>query len=375
MQHDKLRIQIDGTDLKDLHCDLISLEVELDEQLAGMFRLTLALLLQANGAWKFLDEDQFKIWRRVVITAGLKNDSRRLITGYITHVRPDFGAGLEQCRLAIWGMDASVLMDRVDRLRDWPDKTDSDIAAQIFRDHELIPAVTKTTVSHNNEVSTIIQRETDIQLLKRLALRNGFECFVDGDTGYFRPPVLDSPPQPVLALQFGKQTNVNKLSLEVNALAPANVSMVQQDHTTGEIQQATANTGKQRSFGALPPNSDLPPKVKPGAVQIGQTVTTGIAEMEVLCRALYDRGEWFVTGEGEVSANQYGSILTPRGTVTIKGIGRTHSGVYYVTHVTHRFTEQGYVQRFRIKRNALMPTGTENFSAGAGAFASLVGGR
>src|SRR5882724_881618 len=75
MQHDKLRIQIDGAELADLHCDLISLEVELDDQLAGMFRLTLALLLKANGKWKFLDEERFSIWRRVVITAGLKNTS------------------------------------------------------------------------------------------------------------------------------------------------------------------------------------------------------------------------------------------------------------------------------------------------------------
>jgi phage protein D len=374
MQHDKLRIQIDGAELEDLHCDLISLEVEQDDELAGMFRMTLALLLRANGSWKFLDEGRFKLWRRVVITAGLKNDSRRLMTGYITHVRPEFGAGLEQCRLAIWGMDASVLMDRVDRLRDWPDKTDSDIATQIFLDHKLTPVVTRTAVSHKNEISTIIQRETDIQLLKRLALRNGFECFVDGDTGYFRPPVLNSPPQPVLAVQFGKQTNVNKLSLEVNALAPANVTMFQQDHTTGDLRQATADTGKQKSLGAEAPNTDLPPRVEPGTVLVAQTVTTGIAEMEVLCRALYDRGEWFVTGEGQVSANQYGTILTPRSTVTVKGIGKTHSGVYYVTHVTHRFTEKGYVQHFRIKRNALMPTGAEKFSAGTGALASLVGG-
>jgi len=80
-----------------------------------------------------------------------------------------------------------------------------------------------------------------------------------------------------------------------------------------------------------------------------------------------------VTGEGEVAANQYGSILMPRGTVTIKGIGENHSGVYYVTHVTHRFTEDGYTQFFRVKRNALKPTGTEDFGTGGGLLAGLAG--
>ena len=108
-----------------------------------------------------------------------------------------------------------------------------------------------------------------------------------------------------------------------------------------------------------------------GLVQIGRTVTTGAPEMTALCQGLRDRGEWFVTGEGEVAANQYGTILTPRGTVTIKGIGETHSGLYYVTHVTHTFTAAGYTQTFRVKRNALMPTGDEDFAGDVDGFGGL----
>jgi len=373
-RQDNLRIVVDGTELADLHCDLVSLEVELDEQLTGMFRMTLALLLSADGTWNFLDEEGFSIWRKVVITAGLVNDTRRLITGYITHLRPEFGVGLEQCRLVVWGMDASVLMDREDQLTTWPDKKDSDIAAEIFDKYGLAGNVTETEVVHNEKLSTIVQRETDIQLLKRLALRNGFECFVDGDAGYFRPPAVSSAPQPVLAVQFGNETNVNTFKLEVNALTPASVTMVQQDHTTADALQATVATSKHPALGARPAASYLPAEVPAGHIQVGQTVTTGQAEMEVLCRGLFDQGDWFVTGEGEVSGNRYGSILMPRGTVTIKGIGETYSGVYYVTHVTHRFTPDGYKQVFRVKRNALTTTGTEDF-AGGSLSADLIGGR
>jgi hypothetical protein len=56
-------------------------------------------------------------------------------------------------------------------------------------------------------------------------------------------------------------------------------------------------------------------------------------------------------------------VLKPRGTVTIKGVGETYSGVYYVAHVTHSFAADGYTQSFRVKRNGLMPTGAEEFSA------------
>jgi len=89
-------------------------------------------------------------------------------------------------------------------------------------------------------------------------------------------------------------------------------------------------------------------------VYVSRTVATGQPEMTALCQALYDQGEWFVTGEGEVAANTYGAVLLPRRTVVLNGIGETHSGRYYVTHVTHRFTDDGYTQQFRVKRNALV---------------------
>jgi hypothetical protein len=88
--------------------------------------------------------------------------------------------------------------------------------------------------------------------------------------------------------------------------------------------------------------------------------------MTALCQELYDRSSWFVTGEGEVDANGYGSVLKPHSIVLIKGVGETHSGMYYVSHVTHSFTADGYTQRFTVKRNALAPTGSEDFSAGTG---------
>ncbi|MEC4018805.1 phage late control D family protein [Streptomyces sp. H27-D2] len=368
MKHDELHVKIDGVELDDLlYNDLLSLEVELDEDLAGMFRMTVALLLSADGTWSHLDDERLTLWRRVAVTAGFEGDTQQLLSGYITHLRPHFGPGLDQCRLEVWGMDTSVLMDRVDTLKAWPNTKDSDIAAETFRAYGLIPQVTDTEVIHEEEVSTIIQRETDIQLLKRLALRNGFECFVDGDTGYFQPPAVDETSQPVLTVHFGEDTNVNRFGLEVNALAPTDVVMFQVDRITGDVLDATAEPGRQSALGAQPAASRLGPGMEPGLVCVAQSAAAGVQTMTALCQSLHDQGTWFVTGEGEVAANQYGSILKPRGTVTVKGVGETHSGVYYVTHVTHRFTVEGYVQSFQVKRNALMPTGRENFAADGGA--------
>ena len=373
MPHDNLRIEIDGAEVPELYDDLISLEVELDDQLTGMFRLTVALLLRADGSWPYLDDGRFTIWRKVVVTAGLDDDTAHLLTGYVTHLRPEFGAGPEQCVLEIWGMDTAVLMDRVDRLRDWPGKRDSDIATELFQAYGLTPDVTDTAIVHDELVSTIIQRETDLQFLKRLALRNGFECYVEGDTGYFGPLRLADAPQPVLAVQFGDETDVSRFSLEINALAPADVAMYQVDRMSGDLLDATASTTSEPVLGSTGPAGLLAPGMAAAHVVIAQTVATGAPEMAALCQGLHDRGEWFVTGEGEVAANQYGAVLRPRATVTVKGIGETHSGVYYVTHVTHRFTGDGYRQDIKVRRNALRPTGDEQFTADGGLLGTLAG--
>ena len=230
----------------------------------------------------------FTIWKPLVITAGLESDTQQLLTGYITHVRPVFGAGLDQCRLEIWGMDASVLMDREEKLKDWPNKKDSDIATEIFSAYGLTPEVDDTELVHDEQVSTIIQRETDMQFLKRLALRNGFECYVDGDTGYFRRRTLIATTaagagravrrrdqrQPVPAR--GQRAGAGAMSRCPRSTASAR-----------KCSTATSIAGSQQPLGASAAASYLARRAcRPDGRRSGRAVTTGSPEMRALCQGL-----------------------------------------------------------------------------------------
>src|SRR5688572_26663761 len=152
--------------------DLINLEVELDNELASMFRLRLAIRQQRDGTWTYLDEERFRIWKPATVTAGFDTGAEALISGYITHVKPAFDPDPAQCTLEIWGMDGSVLMDREEKLFAWPNEKDSDIASQIFSLYGFASmpgdsqAIEDTQIIHDVDVSTILQRETDIQFLK-----------------------------------------------------------------------------------------------------------------------------------------------------------------------------------------------------------------
>ncbi|MDH5624565.1 MAG: hypothetical protein OEY21_00510 [Nitrospira sp.] len=365
MEAENFSITIDGEEAEDLYPDLLHLEVELDDTLAGMFRLKINIAQDADGIWSYLDDDRLHPWKEAIIRVGFGDEMEDLITGYITHVKPHFAPEPTACFVEVWGMDGSVLMDREEKLKDWPNKKDSDIASEIFGLYGFSAETEDSAVIHDEAVSTIIQRETDIQFLKRLALRNGYECYVDGTTGYFRPPQIDETPQPTLAVHFGDETNVASFSIEVNALAPTNVAMYQIDRSTKEVLEAAAESSMQTPLGSRSGTGFLGAGMQPAKAYIGMNAATGTPEMTALCQGLYHQGEWFVMGEGQIHANEYGHVLTPRGTVTIKGMGETHSGIYYVSRVTHAFTSEGYTQSFKVKRNALTPTGAEDFSGGS----------
>ncbi len=362
MCHENAKFQINGEEIAGLYTDMTQLEVELDDEMAGMFRLTIALEKQDDGAWSYLDDERFQVWQPVSIYAGFEDGEEEVFSGFITAVRPIFGSEPSQVTLQVQGIDKSILMDQEDKLKSWANKKDSDIATEIFDIYSFQLDVENTEIVHDEEISTILQRESDIQFLKRLARRNGFECYVEGETGYFRPPQLDADPQPVLAIHFGTETNVSNFSIDVNTLTPSNVAMSQMDLFNKEVLHVTSESSEQTALGDTDATALLPPGQSPAQTIVSGNAATGVPEMTVFCNGLRQQGEWFVTGEGEINGNKYAHVLKPRGTVTIKGVGETYSGIYYVSHVRHSFTSTGYSQHFKVRRNALQPTGSENFS-------------
>lgn len=372
MEHEQLRIEFDGAEFEELYADLVKLEVELDDEQAGLFRMQIGLPQQEDGGWRHLDDERLAPWTPVTVKADFDSGEEELISGYITHLRVDFCGEPTQCTLEVTGLDGSVLMDREDKLKAWANKKDSDIAQEILQSYGFTAEVEDTQIVHDEAVSTIIQRETDMQLLRRLALRNGFECFVEGTRGVFRAPPIDAEPQPVLAAHFGDQTNLVRFVAEVNMLTPANVAMAQVDRLSKEILEEAVDSGTETVLGDADAAGLLAAGVAPGQVHVGMAVATGAAEMTALCRGLYHRGQWFVTAEGAVDAARYGHMLRPRATVPIKGVGETHSGMYYVAHVTHRFTDCAYEQEFRARRNALRVTGDEPFESESGLLGGLL---
>lgn len=341
------------------------LEVEDHADMADMLRLTLSIGVgDGCGNYNLLDADLFQpltpLRVLVQIGAGLPIP---LIEAYVIETSASFQNQPGQSTLNVVAMDPTVLMDLEERVEPWPNMADSDIASIIFGSYGFIPDVQPTTWRRLEIDQQVTQRGTDIQLLRQLAGRNGYECYVESDpltglaTGHFHPPRLTLPPQGVLSVNLGEATNVNSFNVRYDMLRPTTVETAGVDVRSGADQTAQADRPAERELGA---RSALPGE-RPRRTLLSRTGLAQTGELQPAAQALVDRSAQAILGEGELNAVAYGGVLRAKRPLLLRGAGAQFSGPYYVERVLHSFSGDSYTQRFSLRRNALGLSGAELF--------------
>lgn len=343
----------EGKTRQEVGDSLIELEVEEHHELAGVFRIKLAIVREKDGLWTFLDQQMARPFAKVEIKMDAGDREELLIVGYVTQIRVHIDEAEGKSYLELVGMDTSCLMSAEEIIKDWPEKRDSAIATEIFKKYGLeVDGVKDTKVDHPEKMSTIIQRESDIQFLKRLARRNGFECVIEGTRAVFGKPDLTATPLPVLAAHFDKETNLTAFDANWNALRPTAVEYQQIDSAAKQIQVVTVNRSAQKQLGKDTAVRPPLPAGKSPQMFVRHHLTTGIPEAQNLVDAIADEADWFLEVRGEVDTALYGALLRARRKLPIKGVGELLSGLYYVTSVRHVYKVDNYIQHFTARRNA-----------------------
>ena len=357
------------------------LEVEDTETLADSFVIRLTAMRQRKGLWSFPAKDKFRLFSKVRVSARFPNgNTEHLIEGYITHI--DFHIDKDETKsyVDISGMDATLLMNLQEKLVAWENKSDSEIAKEIFEKYGFDTDIEDTegaTTPQSEPNFTTIQREADIKFLKRLAARNGFDCFIKKDyqkdktIGYFRKRKLDLKPQKDLAVQFGpSKNNVESIDFTVDALRPLSVEIRQKDAFSKEVKEVTIEDSKLPKIGKQNLQELVEPNIAKMAsgeklypkIVLSRHVTSEQHIMETEARSVFDDGSWFISARGIVNAEVYGRVLNAKSMVLIKGADEEFSGKYYVTKVVHKIKPESYVQEFEAKKNAIGLDGSEDFN-------------
>jgi phage protein D len=395
MANKAFQIEFSGTAVdEDFYGDVVSLSVEESTTAAGTLHLQIALRLQDDGTWTYLDYDRLALFNAVTVKVGFtdggglaaalgsllggsdSNDGLKAVfDGFITDVDLQLGSEPDDAFINISGMDASVLMSVEEKVVAWPDMSDSDIVQQIVSSYGISVQADPTATVHQETDTTIVQRGTDIQFIRDLAQKNGMEFYFEADdsgtsNAYFRAPQLSGTPQPDLAIQFGDQSNLKRFDAHLTGQRPLNVKAAQIDVSANSANVATAADTQLTKLGATDSNTligaPLGSLVVPTEAQAQMLVlgppTSDAAEMQTFVQAVRDEAAWFISASGEINSDAYQSVLRPRRLVLVKGAGNAFSGKYYVTRVVHEMNHEGdYIQRFQARRNARDLDGSEEF--------------
>ena len=341
-------------------------EIEIDCSLAeaSVFRLRFGITKTEVGDWSILEVDPFLPLTPVSIRIQQGYEPPlAIINGFVTQHAVSFADQPGSSTLDVIGMDATLLMNMSETVAAWPNMADSEIAAAIFGQNEIVPSVDATAPVLIEPDATTIQRGTDIRFLRRLARRNGFDCYVQPDPftgldiGYFQSRTLEGIPEAVLSVNFGVDTNVREFNLTYELVRPTAATATGLDTLTKTTQPAFALTTLELPLGL---EGTLARELPPGEVLPADTGLMRTAELQRFLQAAVDRSSWALAATGTVGSDV--PVLAPGGLVNIRGLGWLYNGSYFVTRVRHQIAAGDYTQRFEAERNAVSETGTELYA-------------
>jgi phage protein D len=342
---------------------LQELEIELALEEASAFKLRFGIEQTDTGDWSLLDQDPFKpllpIQIRVQRGSGIPE---AVINGYVSEHHVDY-AQAGGSSIAVSGMDATLLMNLEEKVKSWSNMPDGAIAASIFGDNTMIPMVDVASPVLTEPTGTTIQRTTDIRFLKRLAARNGVDCFVQPepfsgvDQGFFKTRTLSGPADAVLNVSMDEtDTNVSGFAIRYDAAKPTKAKANGIDPGTKSAQPGDASSTQQQALGS---EGTLSRGSSTATVLPSDLGLTQSGDLQKAAQAIADRSAWAVHASGTVGLDV--ALLKPGGLVNIRGVGRLFNGTYLVTRVHLKLAAGEFEQRFEAQRNAVGETGSETY--------------
>jgi phage protein D len=369
---------LDGTPAdEDLYTKMASLEVEENADLPGAVQINLPVDRTGQGDLSFVSDSRFKPLANLAVVATPEGKSSECIfDGYVLAHKLHLQTGTVASTLQVWGQDASWLMNLEEKVKEWVDVTDADVAGTIFGEYGITPAPDNSaddSPAHTEDGHSLMQRTSDIQFLRRLARANGKLCRVacadkpGNRIGYFAKPKLDGDPVVTLKLNDPEAWTVDALDIDWDVTRP----------TAVKARQALFNDSAEDGVGADTADSGLALLGERGLADFtGKPMTVLLTapvddsgELTLRAQSLLREADWFVRCEGEADVSRLNVILRVGTVVQVEGIGSLHSGKYFVWSVRHSITSDAHKMKFVLVRNAVGP---EPSGSGGGLLGGLL---
>ncbi|SMC19705.1 Phage late control gene D protein (GPD) [Andreprevotia lacus DSM 23236] len=252
----------------------------------------------------------------------------------------------------VLGADQSVTMGYENKAALWSEMTDSTAVSSVLATYGFIPDVSTTSAMHSEDKHVLVQRETDLAFVRRLARRNGFWFWLSYDamtglaTAHFKQPPVSDPPALDLRINV-PDPNVDELNLSWDVDRAVAVTLTQLD--LGSKSDIDGSRDRSPLAGlASKALADIVTEVRKQhfAVPVDDAGDLG-ARAEA---ALIDHG-WFVQATVTCKQSVLKNVLRAHSVVQLTGAGSRHSGNYLVARVVHKITADDHVMTAELIRN------------------------
>lgn len=286
------------------------------------------------------------------INAGPDNGLQCLVKGPVYSQKIHLQQGGEGSTVEVKGADTSIIMDRVFQSVIWSDNTDGDAVTSIVGTYGLTADVATTPATHSEDKHSLVQRESDLRFIRRLARRNGCYFWITYDvassteTAHFQRPSLTASPASSLGINLATPA-IQILDIEWNAENPTSVegaglALEDKSDISGDVPQTPQSilgakklldiTGDTRSMHVAAPADDA-------------------GDMQARSEGALIEADWFIRASCKTSLHKLGVLVRANTIVTIQGAGSRHSGNYLVSGVRHLIDAADHMMEIELVRN------------------------
>jgi phage protein D len=307
----------------------------------------------AQGDFPLLKESKLDAGSEISIIVPAAGRSECLVKGPVYGQQIRMEQGGAGSTLSVLGADSLVKLDREDKVAAWSDLTDSSAVTSILSQNNFVPDVDTTQAAHVELKHTLIQRETDLAFIRRLARRNGnlfwLTCDETGvETAHFKRPVLSGQGDCELVINLtDPRSNVTSLEISWDVERPvtaqaAEVDLSDKSDITSSVQRSplTALGGS-----AL---ADIASGTRAAHVQ---APVDDSGDLQSRAEAALIEASFFVRATGSTTLAALGKVLRSHRLVNLRGAGSRHSGLWFCSAVRHTIDLSEHRMEFELIRN------------------------
>ncbi len=345
-------IKVGGTDDEELTGSAALAEVH--ERMGEPTTYKIEFAVDANEAQELplLSDGRLGPNADLAVCVPLEMDEHVLVRGPVHGQRIRLKHGVSGSWVEVVGSDKCIEMDRETKARVWDSVTTSDVVRSIAGEYGLQADVEDTKEQHIEAKHPLVQRDTDLRFVRRLARRYGFLFWITTDargkhTAHFRRPKLDGEPSATLKINQEPPT-IGSLDISWDVERPTSALATQlrledKQDIAGDVAKSPLKALGKRDFAAIA-----------GGTRNLQLVAPVDDADDLTARAegaLIEAG-WFVRASCETYLHALKKLIRAHSVVEVQGAGALHSGKYFVSGVRHVVDSTSHVMELELCRNA-----------------------